>query len=130
MPDPAQIDAARLGALVHAFAEIIEMSQQHADPTGSDPSSTAADAQWQGGRLYPMMGAVALASVLERLSMYHVSIEELGGSREQLIETLATLLYGEAARGTYENGAIAALLIVCVVLAPVGVLSRLTDYRP
>jgi AcrR family transcriptional regulator len=78
--------------LVHAFAEIIEMSQKHADPTGSDPSSTAADAQWQGGRLYPMMGAVALASVLERLSMYHVSIEELGGSREQLIETLATLL--------------------------------------
>jgi iron(III) transport system permease protein len=46
------------------------------------------------------------------------------------VETLATLLYGEAARGTYENGAIAALLIVCVGLAPVAVLSRLTDYRP
>jgi hypothetical protein len=39
-----------------------------------------------------MMAAVALASVLERLSMYHVSIEELAGTREQLIETLATLL--------------------------------------
>ena len=46
------------------------------------------------------------------------------------VETLATLLYGEAARGTYENGAIAAVLIVSVGLAPVWVLSRLTDYRP
>ena len=46
------------------------------------------------------------------------------------VETLATLLYGEAARGTYEDGAIAALLIVSVGLAPVWVLSRLTDYRP
>jgi iron(III) transport system permease protein len=44
------------------------------------------------------------------------------------VETLATLLYGEAARGTYENGAIAAVLIVCVGLAPVWVLSRLTEY--
>jgi AcrR family transcriptional regulator len=78
--------------LVHAFAEIIETSQKNAGPIGSDPSSAAVDAPWQGGRLYPMMGAVALASVLERLSMYHLSIEELGGSREQLIETLATLL--------------------------------------
>ena len=34
------------------------------------------------------------------------------------------------ARGTYEDGAIAALLIVSVGLAPVWVLSRLTDYRP
>jgi AcrR family transcriptional regulator len=78
--------------LVHAFTEIIEMSQQDAGPGGSDPSSEAADAQWPGGRIYPAIGAAALASVLERLSMYHVSIEELGGSREQLIETLATML--------------------------------------
>ena len=46
------------------------------------------------------------------------------------VETLATMLYGEAARGTYENGAMAALLIVSVGLAPVWILSRLTDYRP
>ena len=45
------------------------------------------------------------------------------------VETLATLLYGEAARGTYENGAIAALLIVSVGLLPVWLLSRLADYR-
>ena len=45
------------------------------------------------------------------------------------VETLATLLYGEAARGTYENGAIAALLIVSVGLLPVWLLSRLADHR-
>jgi iron(III) transport system permease protein len=46
------------------------------------------------------------------------------------VETLATMLYAEAARGTYENGAIAALLIVSIGLAPVWILSRLTDARP
>ncbi|MBN9570925.1 MAG: iron ABC transporter permease, partial [Alphaproteobacteria bacterium] len=41
-------------------------------------------------------------------------------------ETLATHLYGEAARGTYEDGAIAALLIVLVGLVPVIVLARIS----
>lgn len=39
-------------------------------------------------------------------------------------ETLATHLYGEAARGTYEDAAIAALLIVVAGLIPVIVLAR------
>lgn len=93
--------------LVHAFARLIESSQAKAQAeagpavgaqASSGPvevaigSAANGDASWEGGRLYPMMGAVALASILERLAMYHVSIEELGGSREQLIETLATLL--------------------------------------
>jgi iron(III) transport system permease protein len=38
--------------------------------------------------------------------------------------TLATALYGEAARGTYEDGAMAALAIVLVGLAPVIILAR------
>ena len=38
--------------------------------------------------------------------------------------TLATALYGEAKRGTYEDGAIAALAIVLVGLLPVIVLAR------
>ncbi|NEU14148.1 iron ABC transporter permease [Methylobacterium sp. BTF04] len=41
------------------------------------------------------------------------------------VETLATHLYGEAARGTYEDGTIAALLIVAVGLIPVAILLRL-----
>ena len=72
--------------LVHAFADMIEASQNCVANAESE------NGEWQGGRLHPMMAAVALASVLERLAMYHVSIEELAGSREQLIETLATLL--------------------------------------
>ncbi|MFN8680336.1 ABC transporter permease [Paracoccus sp. P2] len=40
-------------------------------------------------------------------------------------ETLATHLYGEAARGTYEEAAIAALLIVLIGILPVALLSRL-----
>jgi iron(III) transport system permease protein len=40
-------------------------------------------------------------------------------------ETLATHLYGEAARGTYEDAALVALLIVAVGLAPVALLARL-----
>ncbi len=34
------------------------------------------------------------------------------------METLATQLYAEASRGTYEDGAVAALLIVLVGLIP------------
>ena len=40
------------------------------------------------------------------------------------VETLATHVYAEAARGTYEDGAIAALLIIIAGLAPVILLSR------
>jgi iron(III) transport system permease protein len=45
------------------------------------------------------------------------------------VETLATHLYGEAARGTYEDGTVAALLIVLVGLVPVLVLMRLGGRR-
>ena len=41
-------------------------------------------------------------------------------------ETLATLLYGEAARGTYEDGSLAALAIVLLGIAPVIVLSKMS----
>jgi iron(III) transport system permease protein len=43
------------------------------------------------------------------------------------METLATQLYGEAVRGTYEDGAVAALLIVAVGLIPVIVLARMAE---
>ncbi len=49
--------------------------------------------------------------------------------RPMNFETLATWLYGEAARGTYEEGASAALGIVVVGLIPVILLARLLD-RP
>lgn len=45
-------------------------------------------------------------------------------------ETLATHLYGEAARGTYEDGAIAAFIIVLVGLVPVFLLSNVRAGTP
>ncbi|NLJ50791.1 MAG: iron ABC transporter permease [Alcaligenaceae bacterium] len=47
--------------------------------------------------------------------------------RPMNFETLATWLYAEAARGTYEEGVIAALLIIAVGLVPVIVLARTQD---
>ncbi len=46
------------------------------------------------------------------------------------VETLSTHLYGEAVRGTYEDAAIAALLIVAAGLLPVLVLARVSRMRP
>jgi iron(III) transport system permease protein len=43
------------------------------------------------------------------------------------VETLATHLYGEAVRGTYEEAAVAALVIVLVGLIPVIVLARVSQ---
>ena len=45
------------------------------------------------------------------------------------VETLATHLYAEAARGTYEDGAIAALLIILAGLLPVILLSKVGAQR-
>jgi len=44
--------------------------------------------------------------------------------RPMNFETLATWLYADASRGSYEDGALAALLIVLVSLAPVVLLAR------
>jgi iron(III) transport system permease protein len=45
------------------------------------------------------------------------------------LETLATHLYGEAVRGTYEEAAIAALLIVAAGIVPVLILARVSRAR-
>ncbi|WP_306832449.1 ABC transporter permease [Neorhizobium huautlense] len=45
------------------------------------------------------------------------------------VETFATHLYGEAARGTYEEAAIAALAIVAIAILPVVLLSRVGSNR-
>lgn len=50
--------------------------------------------------------------------------------RPMNFETLATHLYGEAARGTYEEGAIAAMAIIAFGLMPVIWLARLGEDGP
>lgn len=73
------------------------------------------------------------AIVSSGLLVFVDSIKELPATlmlRPLNFETLATHVYGEAARGAYEDGAIAALCIVLVGLLPVFVLARTQVQRP
>ncbi len=70
----------------------------------------------------PALGAAALLVFVD-------CMKELPATlllRPLNFETLATHLYGEAARGTYEDGSIAALAIVLFGLIPVILLARLS----
>ncbi len=70
-----------------------------------------------------LMPAIAAAGML----VFVDAMKELPATlllRPMNMETLATWLYGEAARGTYEEGAVAALAIVIAGLAPVIMLAR------
>jgi AcrR family transcriptional regulator len=73
--------------MVDAFCEEITRAHERAAQ-----APQAEGDSWQGGRVHPTSGATALTSMLERLAMYHVAIEEIGGSREDLVETSATLI--------------------------------------
>lgn len=71
--------------------------------------------------LRPALGAAALLVFVD-------CMKELPATlllRPLNFETLATHLYAEASRGTYEDGAVAALAIVLVGLLPVILLARL-----
>ena len=70
--------------------------------------------------LRPALGAAALLIFVD-------AMKELPATlllRPMNFETLATWLYAEASRGTYEEGAIAALAIVAAGLLPVIILAR------
>ena len=69
--------------------------------------------------------SLALKGLLDR----GLPKEEFPDAKVELLrpadfDTLATWLYAEAARGTYEEGAIAALCIVIAGLVPVMLLAR------
>ncbi|MDB5572270.1 MAG: iron transporter permease [Hyphomicrobiales bacterium] len=69
----------------------------------------------------PALGAAALLVFVD-------CMKELPATlllRPLNFETLATHLYGEAARGTYEDGSVAAMCIILVGLIPVMLLARL-----
>lgn len=70
----------------------------------------------------PALGAAALLVFVD-------CMKELPATlllRPLNFETLATHLYGEAARGTYEDGSVAAICIVLFGLVPVMMLARLS----
>jgi AcrR family transcriptional regulator len=74
--------------LVGAFERAIARSHARATAEGE----VAPGMGWSGGPTDPLVGATALASCLERLSMYHTWIEDLGSTREKLVETTATFM--------------------------------------
>ncbi|MDF2620603.1 MAG: binding-protein-dependent transport system inner rane component [Xanthobacteraceae bacterium] len=72
--------------------------------------------------LRPALGAAALLVFVDCMKELPATLM----LRPLNFETLASHVYAEAARGTYEDGALAALLIVLVGLAPVILLARLS----
>jgi iron(III) transport system permease protein len=69
----------------------------------------------------PAIGAAALLVFVDCMNELPATLL----LRPLNFETLATHLYGEATRGTYEDGAVAALCIVIAGLIPVIILARL-----
>ena len=76
--------------------------------------------------LRPSLAAAALLVFVDTMKELPATLV----LRPMNFETLATWLYAEAARGTYEEGALAALLIVLAGLAPVVALARAGEQAP
>ena len=76
----------------------------------------------------PAIGAAAILVFVECMKELPLTLL----LRPLNVETLSTHVFAEAARGTYEDGAIAALAIVVVGMVPVILLSRLsrTNFEP
>ena len=76
---------AGLMPLVAAFKAAIERADAKAAEEGTQSAERL-------GRIDPLVGATTLTSCLERTSMYHSWIEEMGATRDALVETTATFL--------------------------------------
>lgn len=106
------------GALEAAYGRIPDSVDEAARGMGARDAALA----WRIHlpMLGPALGAAALMVLIE-------CMKELPATlllRPLNVETLATHVYAEAARGTYEDGAIAALAIVVAGLVPVALLVR------
>ena len=98
------------------------MPAQNMAMAGLNTASQTPNA-WTAGA--PALGAAALLVFVD-------CMKELPATlllRPLNFETLATHLYGEAARGTYEDGSVAATCIILVGLIPVIMLARLGRRR-
>ena len=105
---------------IEAGLSRIPMSLDHASRTlGQSPSGT-----FRHVHLPLSKTAISAAALL----VFVDCIKELPATlllRPLNVETFATHLYGEAARGTYEEASIAALAIVAISVLPVILLSRI-----
>lgn len=115
--------AISVGSIEAGLSRIPPSIEQASRLLGTSPSMTL----W---KIHLPLLRPALASAA--LLVFVDTMKELPATlmlRPMNFETLATWLYAEASRGTYEEGAIAALLIVLVGLIPVILLAR-TQSKP
>ncbi|MDQ2095544.1 ABC transporter permease [Rhodalgimonas zhirmunskyi] len=111
--------AISIGGIESGFSQIPRSLDHAARCLGHGPGASFR-------RLHLPLTRPALAAAA--LLVFVDSMKELSATlllRPVGVETLATHLYGEAARGTYEEGAVAALAIVAAGIAPVIALARL-----
>ncbi|BCP51844.1 ABC transporter permease [Kaistia sp. 32K] len=110
--------AISIGGIEAGFTRISPSIDMAAHSLGAGP------ARLMGGIHVPLLSpALAAAGLL----VFVDCMKELPATlllRPFNFETLATYVYGEAARGTYEDGAIAALVIVVIGMLPVALLAR------
>lgn len=112
------------GGLEAGFARVAPAMDDAARSLGARPARALA------GIHLPLLRPALLAAAL---LVFVDTMKELPATlllRPLNFETLATALYAEAARGTYEDGALAALLIVLVGLLPVALLARAEASAP
>lgn len=110
--------AISIGGIESGLARIPPSMEQAARLLGESASGTLRRVHLP--LLRPALGAAALLIFVD-------AMKELPATlllRPVNFETLATWLYAEAARGTYEEGAVAALAIVVAGLLPVIILAR------
>jgi len=110
--------AISVGSLEAGLARISPSLEQASRLLGHSPAGTLRRVHLP--LLRPAMAAAALLVFVD-------AMKELPATlllRPMNFDTLATWLYAEAARGTYEEGAIAALAIVLAGLLPVILLAR------
>ena len=108
-----------IGASEAGFAKISPSLDMASRSLGAGPIKTGLRIHLP--LLTPALGAAALLVFVD-------CMKELPATlllRPFNFETLATQIYGEAARGTYEDGAVSALVIVLAGLLPVLLLSRM-----
>ena len=115
--------AISVGGVESGLARIPPSVEQAARLLGETPAGTLRRVHLP--LLRPALGAAGLLVFVDAMKELPATLL----MRPAGFETLATWLYAEAARGTYEEGAVAALAIVLAGLLPVVLLAR-TQLKP
>ena len=115
--------AIAIGSIEAGLSRIPPSIEQASRLLGRSPTATLR--QIHLPLLRPALASAALLIFVDTMKELPVTLL----LRPLNFDTLATWLYAEASRGTYEEGALAALLIVLVGLIPVILLAR-TQSKP